>query len=216
MNNDFRPIFKPANTRVLSPAAAYDLSREFTRPVRVFGKYFLSNLTCPFFADALTAEPEVSKYTLNKRKLQYPLFVIAFFFISLLGLVCGEPTDRVYMCSLYGPRYAAIYECLSRWSSGPRSVIKAIFRLPVHFLYRAAFFLGAVIYLFMQAVVKAIGWVLTTAVAAPQRSITTLKSVSMLTLEALGFVFLLQWKTWAIAIPACWMLYVEVRQMTIG
>ena len=164
-------------------------------------------------------EPEVSKYTLNKRKLQYHLFVIGFFFISLLGLVCGEPTDRVYMCSLYGLRYAAIYECLSRWSTGPRSVIKTIFRLLFH-IYRAAFFFSAIIYLFMQAVVKAIGWVLMTAVAALswslRKSITILASISAQTLDALGFVFLLQWKTWAIAIPACWILYLEVRQMAIG
>ena len=168
----------------------------------------------------LRPEPEVSKYTLNKRRLQYPLFVIGFFFISLLGLICGEPTDRVYMCSLYGLRYATIYECLSRSSSGPRSVIKTIFRLPFHYLYRATLFLTAIILLFMQAVVKAIGWVLMTAVAAPswslRRSATILESVSVQILDALGFVLLLQWKTWAIAIPACWMLYLEVRQMTIG
>ena len=120
------------------------------------------------------------------------------------------------MCSFYGPRYAAIYECLSRWSYGPRSVIKTIVRLPFHFLYRAAFFLCATIYLFIQAVVKAIGWVLTTAVAAPRRSITLIDSVSVQTLNALSFLLLLQWKTWAIAIPACWVLYLEVRQMAIG
>ena len=132
-------------------------------------------------------------------------------------------TDRVYMCSLYGPRYAAIYECLSRWSMGPRSVIETIFRLLFHFLYRATLFLRAIIYrifLFMQAVVKAIGWVLMTAVAALswslRRSVTNLESVSVQTLDALGFVFSLPWKTWAIAIPACWMLYLEVRQIAIG
>ena len=58
VNNDFRPIFKPVNTRVLSAAAAYDLSRGFTKPVRIFGKYF-SHLTCPFFffffANSITA-----------------------------------------------------------------------------------------------------------------------------------------------------------------
>ena len=53
MNNNFRPIFKPVNTRVLSPAAAYDLSRGFTRPIRVFGKYFLSPLV--LFANAITS-----------------------------------------------------------------------------------------------------------------------------------------------------------------
>jgi hypothetical protein len=42
VDNDFRPIFKPANNRILSPAAAYDLSQDFRRPVRVFGKSFLS------------------------------------------------------------------------------------------------------------------------------------------------------------------------------
>ena len=123
------------------------------------------------------------------------------------------------MCSFYGPRYAAIYECLSRWSCGPRSVIKTIVRLPFHFLYRTALFLSTTIYyiyLFMQAVVKAIGWILATAVAAPRRSITIIDSVSAQTLNALSFLFLLQWKTWAIAIPACWMLYLEVRQMAIG
>jgi hypothetical protein len=167
-------------------------------------------------------EPDVSKYTVNKRKLHYLLFVIVFFCISLLGLICGEPTDRVFMCSLYGLRYAAIYECLSRWSSGPRSVIKTIFCLPFQFLYRLASFLSAIIhyiFLFMQAVAKAIGWVLLTAVAAPswslRRSVTMLESVSVQTLDALGFVFSLQWKTWVIAIPACWMLYLEVRQMAI-
>ena len=223
VNNNFRPIFKPVNTRVLSAAAAYDLSRGFTRPIRVFGKYFLSsNLSFRSLTLLLHlpwTEPEVSKYTLNKRKLQYPLFVIAFFFISLLGLVCGEPTDRVYMCSFYGPRYAAIYESLSRRSCGPRSVIKTFVRLPFHFLYRTALFLSTTIYyiyLFMQAVVKAIGWILATAVAAPRRSITIIDSVSAEILNALSFLFLLQWKTWAIAIPACWMLYLEVRQMAIG
>jgi hypothetical protein len=128
------------------------------------------------------------------------------------------------MCSLYGPQYAAIYECLSRWSCGPRSVIKTIFCLLFHFLYRAALFLSAIIYcifLFsMQAVVKAFGWVRMAAVAAPswslQRSVTILETVSVQTLDAFGFIFLLQWKTWAIAIPACWMLYLEVREMAIG
>ena len=118
------------------------------------------------------------------------------------------------MCSLYGPRYADIYECLSRWSNGPRNAIKTIFRLLFHFL-------SAIIYsitLFVQAVAKAIGWVLMTAVAAPswslRRSVRILESVSAL--DAPGFVSSLQWKTWAIAIPACWMLYLEVRQMAIG
>ena len=127
------------------------------------------------------------------------------------------------MCNLYGPRYAAIYECLSRWSSGPRSVIEIIFRLLYHFLYQVSLFVRAIIYcisLFMQAVVKAIGWVRMTAVAASswllRRSITNLESISMQTLDALGFVFSLQWKTWVVAIPACWMLYLEVRQMAIG
>jgi hypothetical protein len=127
------------------------------------------------------------------------------------------------MCSLYGPRYAAIYECLSRWSSGPRSVIETISRLLFHFLYRATLFSRAIIYrifLFMQAVVKVIGWVLMTAVAASswslRRSVTNFESVSVQTLDALSFVFSLQWKTWAIAIPACWMLYLEVRQIAIG
>ena len=72
----------------------------------------------------------------------------------------------------------------------------------------------------MQAVLKAIDWVLMTAVAALswslRKSITILASISAQTLDALGFVFLLQWKTWAIAIPACWILYLEVRQMAIG
>ena len=120
------------------------------------------------------------------------------------------------MCSFYGPRYAAIYESLSGWSSGPRSVITTIFNLLFHSLYRAALFLSAIascIVLFMQAIVKAIGWVLTTAVA---RSITILELVSVQILDALGFIFLLQWKTWAIAIPACWVLYLEFRQMAIG
>ena len=127
------------------------------------------------------------------------------------------------MCSFYGPRYATIYECLSRWSSRPRDVVKTIFRLLFHFLYQAALFLSAVIYcisLFMQAIVKAIGLVLMTAMTAPswslRRSVTILESVSMQTLDAFGFVFLLQWKTWAIAIPACWILYLEIRQMTIS
>jgi hypothetical protein len=120
------------------------------------------------------------------------------------------------MCSFYGPLYAAIYECLSRWSCGPRSVIKTIVCLPFHFLYGATIFLSATIYyiyLFLQAVVKAIGWV---AVVALRRSITIFESVSVQILDALGFLFLLQWKTWAIAIPACWMLYLEVRQITVG
>ena len=218
MNNNFRPIFKPVNTRVLSPAAAYDLSREFTRPIRVFGKLFF--LTLSFFsANVITTrtEPEVSKYTTNKRKSQYSLFLIGFFFISLLGLICGEPTDRVYMYSLYGSRYAAIYEHLSRWSN---SLIMTTLR---HFLYRIALFLCTIIYyifLFMRAVAKAIGWVFMTAVALPSRSLRRsaiiLESVFVQTLDALGFVFSLQWKTWAIAIPACWMLYLEIRQMTIS
>ena len=123
------------------------------------------------------------------------------------------------MCSLYGPRYAAIYECLSRWSSGPSSVIKTIFRLTFLIIYQAALLLSAFIYcifLFMQAVVKAIGCVFTTAIAAPRKSITIFESVSVQTLDAFSFAFLIQWKTWAIAIPACWVLYLEVRQLTIG
>lgn len=201
VNNDFRPIFKPVNSRVLSPAAAYDLSKEFTRPVRVF-------------------EPQVSKYTINKRKLQYPLFVFGFFFISLLGLMCEEPTDRIYMCSLYGRRYADIYECISRWSNGPRSVIKIIFCLLFHFLHQTVLFLISCIVLSAQAVVRAIGWVLMVAIAASdwsfRRSVAVLESVSLHTLDALGLVFSLQWKTWAIAIPAFWILYVELHQMVVA
>jgi hypothetical protein len=143
--------------------------------------------------------------------------MIGFFFINLLGLIYGEPT--VYMCSLYGTGYATIYECLSRWSNGPRNMIKTIFRLVFHFLYQAALVLGAIIFLFMQAIAKAIGWFFMTAMAAPNWSlrryfISTLESLVSLD-AAFGFVFLLQWKTWAIAIPACWMLYLEVHQMAV-
>ena len=127
------------------------------------------------------------------------------------------------MCNLYGPRYADIYECLSRWSSGPRSMIKIIFRLVFYLLYWAASFLGAIlacIFLFAQAVVRAMSWVLMVSVAAPgwslRRFVAVLESASVQTLDALGLVFSLQWKTWAIAIPACWMLYLELRQMVAG
>ena len=96
----------------------------------------------------------------------------------------------------------------------------SIFRMLFRLLYRALSAIIYCIFLFMQAVVNAIGWILMTAVAAPRwslrRSVTILESVSVQTFDALGFVFLLQWKTWAIAIPACWMLYLEIRQMTIG
>jgi len=170
-----------------------------------------------------STEPEVSKYTINKRRLHYPLFVIAFFFISLLGLACGEPTDRIYLCNLYGHRYADVYECLSRWSSGPRSAAKVIFRALFHLFYWAALFLGAIVYctfLFAQVVVKATNWVLMTAVAAPgwslRKCVAALESVSVQILDTVGLAFSLQWKTWAIAIPACWMLYLEFRQMVVG
>jgi hypothetical protein len=118
------------------------------------------------------------------------------------------------MCNLYGPRYADVYECLSRWSSGPRSTIKIIFRLVFYLLYWAASFLGAIvacIFLFAQVVVRAMSWVLMASAAAPGWSLR--RSVAVL---ELGLVFSLQWKTWAIAIPACWMLYLELRQMVAG
>ena len=168
----------------------------------------------------MSTEPEVSKWTITKRKFQYPIFVIGLFFISLLGLACGEPTDRVYMCNIYGHRYADIYECLSRWSDGPRSTINIIFRVVFHIVYWAASFLGAIIlciFLFAQLVVKTIGWVLMITAATPGWSLRKcaafLEWVFVQTLDAVGLVFSLQWKTWAIAIPACWMLYVELRQM---
>ena len=118
------------------------------------------------------------------------------------------------MCSLYGTEYATIYECLSSWSNGPRNMIKTLF----HFLFQAALVLGALIFLVMQPITKSIGWVFMTAKATPnwliRRSVSIFESV--VSLDAFGFAFLLQWKTWAIAIPACWMLYLEIRQMATG
>ncbi|KAF8814870.1 hypothetical protein BYT27DRAFT_7205886 [Phlegmacium glaucopus] len=201
VDNVFRPVFKPADNRGLSPTAAYDLSKHFTTPVRVF-------------------EPEVSKYTINKRRLHYPLFILGFFFISLIALVGGEPTDRVYLCNLYGHRYADIYECLSRWSNGPRNATKIVFRALFHW---AALFFSAItfsIFLFAQVVFTTIRWVLMTALAAPgwslRKCVAVLVSVSVRILDTVGLAFSLQWKTWAIAIPACWMLYLEFRQMVVG
>ena len=127
------------------------------------------------------------------------------------------------MCNLYGHRYADIYECLSRWSSGPRMAIQAIFRVLFHFFYGAAVFLGAIIYcifLFAHVVVKAIGWILVAVVAAPswsfRKCIAILESISVQILDTLGFALSLRWKTWAIAIPACWMLYLELHHMVVG
>ena len=104
--------------------------------------------------------------------------------------------DTIYMCNIYGRRNADVHECTSRWSSGPRSVIKIFFSLFFYFLHRTALFLHATIYcifLSAQAVVNAIGWVLMTTAAAPgwslRRSVAVLESISVQTLDALGFVF---------------------------
>lgn len=177
-------------------------------------------------ASALT-EPEISKYTLNKRRLHFPLFVVVFFFISLLGLVCGESTDRMYMCNLYGHRYADIYKCLSRWSSGPRNAIKIIFRVLFHLLHGAVLFIGTIIssiFLFAQVIVKAVvttsSWCAINALTAFRWSIkkcaAVLEFIFVQILDAISLGFSLQWKSWAIAIPACWMLYLEFRQITVG
>jgi len=127
------------------------------------------------------------------------------------------------MCNLYGHRYADIYQCLARWFSGLRMAIQAIFRVLFHFFYWAAVFLGAIIYcifLFVQMVVKAIGWILLAAVAAPswslKKGIAILESISVQILDAFGFAFSLRWKTWVIAVPACWMLYLELHHMVVG
>jgi hypothetical protein len=67
---------------------------------------------------------------------------------------------------------------------------------------------------------KAIGWVLMAATAASgwslRKCVTILESVSVQILDALDLAFSLEWKTWAIAIPACWILYVELRQLSVG
>ena len=89
--------------------------------------------------------------------------------------------------------------------------------------YSAALFFGTIvhfIFLFARVVVKAIGWVVMVAVAAPgwllRKCVAVLESISVRTLDALSLTFSLQWKTWVIAIPACWMLYVELRHIVVG
>ena len=177
-------------------------------------------------ASALT-EPEISKYTLSKRRLHLPLSVVVSFFISLLGLVCGETTDRMYMCNLYGHRFADIYECLSSWSSGPRDAIKIIFRVLFHLLYGAVLFIGTIttsIFLFAQVIVKAVvttsSWCAINALTAFRWSIkkcaVVLESIFVQILDTISLGFSLQWKSWAIAIPACWILYLEFHQITVG
>jgi len=92
----FRVVFDPANEDRLSPLAAYDLSKQFTQPIRVF-------------------EPRTSNATNVGRTIRGTGYPAVFFIFTLLQLLVGFPEKNTeYMSVLYGRSYATLYNSIGK------------------------------------------------------------------------------------------------------
>ncbi|KAF8901900.1 hypothetical protein CPB84DRAFT_1776975 [Gymnopilus junonius] len=109
-------IFHPVDQDRLSPLAAYNLSKQWTQPIRIF-------------------EPRTSKVTPTARKIRNIVYPLLFFIWTFLRLLVGFPEHNVkFLGNLYGTAYASVYD-YTGWVTekirlGTFDSIQIIFSLP--------------------------------------------------------------------------------------
>ncbi|KAF9473065.1 hypothetical protein BDN70DRAFT_937705 [Pholiota conissans] len=86
-------VFEPANENWLSHSTLRDLTKQNTRPLRVF-------------------ENLVTESTKIKRTIREPIFLTLQFVVTLLKLVLGSPENNAYIQVLYGSLYAKAYSAI--------------------------------------------------------------------------------------------------------
>jgi hypothetical protein len=99
-----RPIFHLVNQDRLSPVAAYDLSKQLSQPIRIFG-VFLPRLLY-ILKLTYSQEPNCSKLTQLKRKIREPIYLSIYFISTLCRSMLGFAfKDPAYCTLVFGETF---------------------------------------------------------------------------------------------------------------
>ena len=111
----YRTTFDPHHRDKLSPLAVYDLSKQLSEPIRVFGASSMVNVPVPYSLDPLLAEPCPSKITKIKRKIHDIVFFSCYLIYTVLRSCLGFTIQNwAYLAATYGDNFAAMCTKLSR------------------------------------------------------------------------------------------------------
>ncbi|KAF8959255.1 hypothetical protein BDZ97DRAFT_1838820 [Flammula alnicola] len=180
----FRTVFETTNEDRLSPIAAWDLSKQFSRPIRVF-------------------EPRVTKLTRTTRTIRGPSYPVFFFMFTLLKLIFGVlEKNTAYMGLLYGQSYATVYECIGKVTSTVKQrvvrpflkLLFVIFLVPLMAAYAALY---SVFRLTLFASFA-------TLCASKSVMIWVCTELPIAIGNAVLVTFSLDAKTWLIILALCW------------
>ncbi|KDR69797.1 hypothetical protein GALMADRAFT_255603 [Galerina marginata CBS 339.88] len=181
----FRVIFEPANEDRLSPLAAYDLSKQFTQPIRVF-------------------EPRTSKATNIGRAVRGTGYPTIFFIVTLLQLLVGFPEKNIeYLTILYGRNYATVYTNIGQGTVQMRGGVLSLLIFIDWLLY------WGLIRVPVVSVLAAKKLALSTFKTAMRSTNAALSVMGSGVVSTFHIASSLEWKTWIIILGVCWYALAE-------
>ncbi len=201
-----RPIFHLVDQDRLSPVAAYDLSKQFSQPIRIFG-VFLPRSSHIHSLLTYFQEPNCSKLTQLKRKIREPIYISIYFISTLCRSMLGFTfKDPAYSTLVFGEtftmtcaRTSRLMQPLNSWACEGAWLLAQftgfLLLLPLVIVYQTGKGMEAMSKLVLSS---ALNWIYTAA-----RNL---------------FLFLshLSIKGWIMVITLFWLTVVEIMPFHVG